>query len=134
MTAKMSSNFVNYSDFISISEEALETAPRELFEKMMQMIISTLHKEVIERQKYSLEIDNMNLLPIDNLESYYDITLESIEDIKLLTKRITPLKNRDILFIKLYNTLQELHQSFIEEIDNRGQLEVHLLRKRKVNQ
>lgn len=127
MTAKMNSNFVNYSDFISISEEALETAPRELFDKMMQMIIFTLHKEVIEHKRYSLEIDNMNLSPIDDLESYYDTTLESMEDIKLLKKRLILLKDRDKLFSNLYNTLQELHQAFIQELDSMGQLEVRLL-------
>lgn len=124
MTAKMHNNFVNYSDFISISVEALETAPRELFEKMMLMIISTLHQESLNHQKNALEIENMNLLPIDDLESYYDTILENIEEIKLLKKRLISLKNRDILFRKLNDTLEELHQASIEEIDNMGQLEV----------
>lgn len=127
MTVKMHNNFVDYSDFISISVEALETAPRELFEKMMLMIISTLHQESLNHQRNALEIENMNLLPIDDLESYYDTILENIEEIKLLKKRLISLKNKDVFFKKLNDTLEELHQASIEEIDNMGQLEVRIL-------
>lgn len=43
MTVKMQNNFINYSDFLDILIDAFYTAPRELFEKMIQMITSTLH-------------------------------------------------------------------------------------------
>jgi hypothetical protein len=40
MTARMNSNFINYSDFLNLLVEAFKTAPRELFEKMIELITS----------------------------------------------------------------------------------------------
>lgn len=123
----MNNNFINYSDFISVSLEALETAPRELFEKMMQMIISTLHTQVLELEKQSLQIDEMSLIPVQDLEEYYDTTLDAIDDVKLLKKKLTDLEQKDVLFSKLTTIVNSLHTAFVQHMDRMGQLEVRIL-------
>jgi len=129
MTVRMNSNFMNYSDFLTILVEAFETAPKELFQKMIQMIISSLHQQTVELEKQALQIDEMSLIPVDDLEEFYDTTLDAIEDVKLLKKRLIELKDKDALFTSLYNTIDNLHQAFVLHIDRMGQLEIRLLAK-----
>ena len=127
MTVRMNSNFINYSDFLTILVETFNTAPRELFEKMIQMIISALHQQTIELEKQALQIDEMNLLPVTDLEEYYDNTLDAIEDVKLLKKRLIDLKEKDALFSTLHSVLDKLHQASVQHIDRMGQLEIRIL-------
>jgi FtsZ-binding cell division protein ZapB len=129
MTVRMNSNFINYSDFLDILVEAFQTAPRNLFEKMIQMITSTLHQQVVELQKQALQIDEMSLIPVNDLEEYYDGTLDAIDDVKLLKKRLDELKEKDALFATLYMTIDNLHQSLVQHIDRMGQLEIRVLSK-----
>ena len=127
MTARMNSNFINYSYFLNILVEAFQTAPKKLFEKMIQMIISALHQQIVELEKQALQMDEMNLIPVDDLEEYYDTTLDAIEDVKLLKKRLIEFKERDSLFATLYTTMDRLHQAYILHIDRMGQLEIRVL-------
>ena len=129
MTVRMNSSFINYSDFLDILVEAFQTAPRNLFEKMIQMITSTLHQQVVELQKQALQIDEMSLIPVNDLEEYYDGTLDAIDDVKLLKKRLDELKEKDALFATLYMTIDNLHQSLVQHIDRMGQLEIRVLSK-----
>jgi len=129
MTVRMNNNYMNYSDFLTIVEEAFKTAPKELFQKMVQMIISSLHQQTAELEKQALQIDDMSLIPVDDLEEYYDTTLDAIEDVKLLKKRLIDLKDKDTLFMTLYTTIDNLHQAFVLHIDRMGQLEIRLLAK-----
>ena len=131
MTVRMNNNYMNYSDFLTIVEEAFKTAPKELFQKMVQMIISSLHQQTAELEKQALQIDDMSLIPVDDLEEYYDTTLDAIEDVKLLKKRLIDLKDKDTLFMTLYTTIDNLHQAFVLHIDRMGQLEIRLLAKEK---
>ena len=125
----MNGNFINYSDFLTILIETFETAPKELFEKMIQMIISSLHQQIVEVEKQALQMDEMNLIPVDDLEEYYDTTLDAIEDVKLLKKRVVELKEKDALFTTLYTTIDKLHEAFVLHIDRMGQLEIRILAK-----
>ena len=127
MTVRMNSNFINYLDFLTILVETFNTAPRELFEKMIQMIISALHQQTIELEKQALQIDEMNLLPVTDLEEYYDNTLDAIEDVKLLKKRLIDLKEKDALFSTLHSVLDKLHQASVQHIDRMGQLEIRIV-------
>jgi len=127
MTVRMNSNFINYLDFLTILVETFNTAPRELFEKMIQMIISALHQQTIELEKQALQIDEMNLLPVTDLEEYYDNTLDAIEDVKLLKKRLIDLKEKDSLFSTLHSVLDKLHQASVQHIDRMGQLEIRIV-------
>ena len=127
----MNNNFINYSDFISVSLDALETAPRELFEKMIQMINSTLHQQVVELEKQALQIDEMSVIPVNDLEEYYDVILDAVEDVKLLKKSILKIEKKDILFSKLSTTVTNLHQAYIQHMDRMGQLEIRVLSKEK---
>ena len=131
MTVRMNNNFINYSDFISVSLDALETAPRELFEKMMQMINSTLHQQVVELEKQALQIDEMSIIPVNDLEEYYDVTLDAVEDVKLLKKSILKIEKKDILFSELSKTITDLHRAYIQHMDRMGQLEIRILSKEK---
>jgi len=129
MTARMNSNFINYSDFLDILVEAFKTAPRELFENMVQMIISALRQQSVELEKQALQMDEMSLIPVDDLEEYYDTTLDAIEDVKLLKKRLMELKEKDTLFATLYSSMDNLHQASVLHIDRMGQLEIRILTK-----
>jgi len=93
------------------------------------MIISSLHQQTVELEKQALQIDDMSLIPVDDLEEYYDTTLDAIEDVKLLKKRLIDLKDKDTLFTTLYTTIDNLHQAFVLHIDRMGQLEIRLLAK-----
>lgn len=69
----------------------------------------------------------MNMLPVDDLEEYYDDMLDEIEDVKLLKKRLVDLQDKDILFTTLYTTIDTLHQAFVLHMDRMGQLEITIL-------
>ena len=129
MTAKMDNSFINFVDFIDVALEAFETAPRKLFEKMMRLMITTFHEQEIEHQKLALEIDEMNVIPVDDLDEFYDTILDSVEDIKLFKKKIENLQSRDRLFTELYEQADNLHTSLGQCMDRMGQLEVRIIQK-----
>jgi hypothetical protein len=131
MTARMNSNFINYSDFLNLLVEAFKTAPRELFEKMIEMITSVFHQQIVELERQALQIDEMNLIPVDDLEEYYDTTLDAIEDVKLLKKRLIELKEKDSDFSSLYIIIDRLHQAFVLHMDRMGQLEIRVLSQKR---
>jgi hypothetical protein len=131
MTAKMNSNFINYSDFLNLLVEAFKTAPRELFEKMIEMITSAFHQQIVELERQALQIDEMNLIPVDDLEEYYDTTLDAIEDVKLLKKRLIEFKEEDSDFSSLYIIIDRLHQAFVLHMDRMGQLEIRVLSEKR---
>ena len=127
MTAKMDNSFINFVDFIDVALEAYNTAPRKLFEKMMRMMISTFHAQEIELEKLVLAIDDMNVIPVDDLDEFYDTVLETVDDVKLFKKKIESLTPEDTLFLELHTQLDELHTALIQYMDRMGQLEVRLL-------
>jgi hypothetical protein len=131
MTARMNSNFINYSDFLNLLVEAFKTAPRELFEKMIELITSALHQQIVELERQALQIDEMNLIFVDDLEEYYDTTLDAIEDVKLLKKRLIELKEKDSEFSLLYIMIDRLHQAFVLHMDRMGQLEIRVLSQKR---
>jgi len=131
MTARMNSNFINYSDFLNLLVEAFNTAPRELFEKMIELITSALHQQIVELERQALQIDEMNLIPVDDLEEYYDTTLDAIEDVKLLKKRLIEFKEKDSDFSSLYIMIDRLHQAFVLHMDRMGQLEIRVLSEKR---
>jgi len=127
MTAKMDNSFINFVDFIDLSLDAYHTAPRKLYEKMMRMMISTFHAQEIELEKLILSIDEMNVIPVDDLEAFYDSTIDTLDDVKLFKKKIEPLSSKDKLFSELYTQLDKLHTALVLYMDRMGQLEVRLL-------
>ena len=127
MTARMDNSFINYVDFIDVAIEALETAPKKLFIKMMRMIINTFHIESIEIQRQTLEIEAMHVIPVENLDDFYDGILDSIDDVKLLKKKLENIKNKDELFLDLLEQVEAMHLSLVQYMDKMGQLEVRIL-------
>jgi len=127
MTAKMDNSFINFVDFIDVTLEAYDTAPKKLFEKMMRMLISTFHTQEIELEKLVLSIDEMHVIPVDDLDAFYDTVLDTIDDVKLFKKKIEPLTAKDALFLELYAQLDKLHTALVLYMDRMGQLEVRLL-------
>ena len=123
----MDGSFIDYVDFIDVVQEALETAPRQLFEKMMRLILNKFHDQEIELQRLALEIDDMHSLPVDDLDEFYDTTLDAVDNLKLFKKKIDKIKNKDMLFDDLYAQADKLHSSLITYIDRMGQLEVRIL-------
>ncbi len=123
----MDGSFIDYVDFIDVVQEALETAPRKLFEKMMRLILNKFHDQEIELQRLALEIDDMHSLPVDDLDAFYDTTLDAVDNLKLFKKKLDQIKNKDTLFDDLYTQADKLHSSLITYIDRMGQLEVRIL-------
>jgi len=121
----------SYFDFIDVAIEALETAPRKLFEKLMRLIINKFHNQEIELQRLALEIDKMNNLPMNDLDKFYDNTIETIENIKLLKKRVEQIKDKDSLFEELYTQIDKLYTSLIIYMDRMGQLEIRILQNKQ---
>ena len=127
MTARMDGSFIDYVDFIDVVQEALETAPRKLFEKMMRLILNKFHDQEIELQRLALEMDEMHSLPVDDLDEFYDTTLNAIDNINLFKKKLEQIKKKDVLFDDLYTQADKLHSSLVTYIDRMGQLEVRIL-------
>jgi hypothetical protein len=127
MTARMDGSFIDYVDFIDVVQEALETAPRKLFEKMMRLILNKFHNQEIELQRLALEMDDMHSLPVDDLDEFYDTTLDAIDNIKLFKKKLEQIKEKDTLFEDLYAQADKLHSSLVDYMDRMGQLEVRIL-------
>ena len=123
----MDGSFIDYVDFIDVVQEALETAPRKLFEKMMRLILNRFHNQEIELQRLALEIDDMHSLPVEDLDEFYDTTLDTVDNLKLFKKKLDKIKNKDTLFDDLYAQADKLHSSLITYIDRMGQLEVRIL-------
>ncbi len=131
MTARMDGSFIDYVDFIDVVQEALETAPRKLFEKMMHLILNKFHDQEIELQRLALEMDEMHSLPVDDLDEFYDTTLDAIDNIKLFKKKLDQIKKKDELFDDLYTQADKLHSALVTYMDRMGQLEVRVLQEKQ---
>ena len=81
----------------------------------------------IELEKSVLSIDEMNVLPVDDLDAFYDTVLDTLDDVKLFKKKIESLTSKDTLFLELYTQLDKLHTALVQYMDRMGQLEVRLL-------
>jgi hypothetical protein len=127
MTARMDGSFIDYVDFVDVALEALETAPRKLFERMVRLILNKFHDQEIELQRLSLEIDDMHVLPIDDLDEFYDTVLESVDNIKLFKRKLEEIQAKDPLFEELYTQADKLHSALVHYLDRMGQLEVRIL-------
>jgi hypothetical protein len=123
----MDGSFIDYVDFIDVVQEALETAPRKLFEKMMRLILNKFHDQEIELERLALEMDDMHSLPVDDLDEFYDTTLDAIDNIKLFKRKLEQIKEKDALFEDLYAQADKLHSSLVTYMDRMGQLEVRVL-------
>lgn len=127
MTAKMDGSFIDYIDFINMAQEALDTAPRKLFEKMVRLLLNKLHTQEVELQRSSLEIDDMHVIPVDDLDEFYDTGLDAIDNIKLVKKKLDAIKSNDLLFDELYIHADKLHSALVKYMDRMGQLEVRII-------
>ena len=128
MTARMDGSFIDYIDFIDVVEEALDTAPKKLFDKMMRLLLNKFHYQEIELQRLALELDEMHHLPMDDLDAFYDATLEKIDTLTLFKKKLEQMKAKDRLFEELYTQADELHSALAIYMDRMGQLEVRILK------
>ena len=123
----MDGSFIDYIDFINMAQEALETAPRKLFEKMMRLLLNKLHMQEVELQRLSLEIDDMYVMPVDDIDEFYDTVLDAIDNIKLFKKELDGIKENDPLFDELYIHADKLHSALVRYMDRMGQLEVRVI-------
>ncbi len=131
MTARMRGSFIDLIDFTNVAQEALNSAPRKLFEDIMQLILKKFHEQNVELERLSLELDEMQTLPVADLDEFYDTVLKETDDLKLFKKRLEEIKNRDPLFQKLYKQTEELLKNLNIYMDRMGQLEVKALKNQK---
>lgn len=123
----MDGSFIDYVDFIDVAVEAFETAPRKLFEKMMRLILNKFHDQEIELQRLSLEMDDMHVLPVDDLDEFYDTVLDAVDNIKLFKKKLEAIEAKDPLFAELHDEADKLHSALVSYMDRMGQLEVRIM-------
>lgn len=108
-----------YLDFLDIAIEAYESKETDIYRKIMTTLISSykglLHNIEIENNN----LENVNELVIneEELDSFYDITYEMVDVLKLLKKHISAVKEKDGLFDDLYQTADKLHEAVILHID-----------------
>lgn len=127
----MRGSFIDLIDFTNVAQEALNSAPRKLFEDIMQLILKKFHEQNVELERLSLELDEMQTLPVADLDEFYDTVLKETDDLKLFKKRLEEIKNRDPLFQKLYKQTEELLKNLNIYMDRMGQLEVKALKNQK---
>ena len=127
MTVRMDGSFIDYVDYFDVTQEALETAPRKLFAKMMRLLLNKFHDREVAVQRLALELDEAHHIPVDDLDEFYDTMLETIDTIKLLKKKIEKLRKKDILFEELYGQADKLHTALTTYMDRMGQLEIRIL-------
>ena len=127
----MLGNFIDLIDFTNVAQEALKTAPRKLFEDIMQLILNRFHEQSVELERLSLELDEMQTLPVADLDEFYDNILKEIDDLKLFKKRLEELKSKESLFQKLYEQTEELLTNLNIYMDRMGQLELRVLKNQK---
>jgi hypothetical protein len=72
-------------------------------------------------------MDEMHSLPVDDLDEFYDTTLDAIENIKLFKKKLDQIKKKDALFEDLYIQADKLYTALVVYMDRMGQLEVRIL-------
>jgi len=123
----MDGSFIDYVDFIDVALEALETAPKKLFEKMMRLILNKFHDQEIELQRLSLELDDMHSIPVDDIDEFYDTVLEAVDNIKLFKRKLEEIQTKDPLFVELYDQADKLHTALVHYMDRMGQLEVRII-------
>ena len=127
----MRGSFIDLIYFTNVAQEALNSAPRKLFEDIMQLILKKFHEQNVELERLSLELDEMQTLPVADLDEFYDTVLKETDDLKLFKKRLEEIKNRDPLFQKLYKQTEELLKNLNIYMDRMGQLEVKALKNQK---
>lgn len=127
----MNNSFIDYVDFFDIAYETFQTAPKKLFTKFMRMIINSLHEQSIEIEKQTFQLENMNSIPVDDLDEFYDTIINGIDDMKLLKKKLKEIKTKDILFDELYEQIDKLHTSLVLYMDRMGQLEIFIMTKQQ---
>ena len=127
----MRGSFIDLIDFTNIAQEALNSAPRKLFEDIMQLILKKFHEQNVELERLSLELDEMQTPPVTDLDEFYDNILKETDDLKLFKKRLEEIKNRDPLFQKLFEQTEELLKNLNIYMDRMGQLEVKALKNQK---
>ena len=133
MTVRMESSFVDYVDLFDVAVETLETAPRRLFEKLMGVLLKKYHEEEIAFQRLALEIDDMRILPVDDLDEFYDTVLDAVDDVKLFKKKLDGVKKQEPLFQDLYEQIDALHTALVRYMDRMGQLEIRLMDEQKLS-
>ncbi len=133
MTVRMESSFVDYVDLFDVAIEALETAPRRLFEKLMGVLLKKYHEEEVELHRLALEIDDMHVLPVDDLDEFYDTVLDAVDDVKLFKKKLESIKKKEPLFQDLYEQMDALHTALVHYMDRMGQLEIRLMDEQKLS-
>ena len=131
MTARMDGRFGQYVDYVDIALEALQTAPRELFEKMVRFLIDQFHQREIELQRLSLELDDMHGMPIEDLDGFYDVMQEGIDDIRLFKRKLETIRTQAPILSELYNQADRLHTAMVQYMDRMGQLEVRILHEQR---
>jgi hypothetical protein len=94
---------------------------------MMRLILNKFHDQEIELERLALEMDDMHSLPVDDLDEFYDTTLDAIDNIKLFKRKLEQIKEKDALFEDLYAQADKLHSSLVTYMDRMGQLEGRVL-------
>lgn len=129
MTAIMSNN-ISSDDILDLAIEA-DNASSKLLTSILNLLIHSIRKQTLEIEKETLLIDEMNNLPVDDLEKFYDTALDFSDSIKVQRKRVQKHNSSNTLFTELDDQLERLYQANILFMDKMGQLEIRLMTQKK---
>jgi hypothetical protein len=129
MTAIMDSN-ISSDDILDLAIEA-DNSSSNLVTSILNLLIHSIHKQALEIEKETLLIDEMNNLPVDDLDEFYDTALDLSDNIKVQRKQVQKHNSTNTLFNELDKQLERLYQANILLMDRMGQLEVRLLTQEK---
>ncbi|CAA6817326.1 MAG: Unknown protein [uncultured Sulfurovum sp.] len=127
MTAIMNKNYINYDEVFDLAIEANDSSTKDLFTSIMRLLINSIHKQALEIEKETLLIDDMSSMPIDDLDEFYDTTIDLSDNIKLIRKRLQKHNSNNSLFNEFDKELDRLYTANTLLMDRMGQLEVKLM-------
>lgn len=127
MSITMDNNLAVDLGFFDLIVETYKTAPKKLFIGVMNKVTNVIDEQSIELEKHIFQLEHMNNIPVADLDEFYDNTLDTIDNIKLLRKRLKELNLEDIFFKKFDEALEKAYTLLVLYMDRMGQLEVRLM-------
>ena len=115
----------SYLDFFTIAVDAYNSENQQIYRKLMTTIISTYRALTNEIELSSSYLDSSEKLHYSEseLENFYEGMYDSIDIIKLYKKQLQELTEQDGLFDDLYETVDKLHLTMVENLDRVSTLE-----------
>jgi len=131
MTAHMSDTS-SYLDFFDIAVDAYESEKTDIYRKIMTTLIASYKSLLQDVEVKNSDLENVKTLSItkEELDLFYDNMYDVTDLVKLLKKHLLVHREKDGLFVDLYEVADKLHEAIIHHIDIVSTQEVQEIQKR----